>query len=135
VQGGGTVESSGGGWGRVSGSGCERGGRRWRVGAERGGARGAARAESGGDSLTVVNHDGRQEGEETAAAGQAELRFCGEKRMRPRERERGGEEEAGALGWRRPAATLDQPAADGVAMPPGLANRCRQAASRGGERG
>jgi hypothetical protein len=53
--------------------------------------------------------------------------------MRPRERE--GEEEGAGTGWRRPTATLDQPAADGVATLPRLGNRPRQAASRGEREG
>jgi hypothetical protein len=48
--------------------------------------------------------------------------------MHPRERE--GEEEGTDARWRHPAATLDQPAADGVVTPPRLANRRRRAASR-----
>jgi hypothetical protein len=54
--------------------------------------------------------------------------------MCPREREK-GRKRARAPGWRRPAAMLDQPAADGVATPPRLANRRGRAASQGEREG
>jgi hypothetical protein len=52
------------------------------------------------------------------------LGFLGGKEMRPREREEGKKGEQ--PGWRRPAATLAQLVAEGVATPPRLANGRRR---------
>jgi hypothetical protein len=77
----------------------------------------------------AMNRGGRQE-EEAAAGARGAMVPRGGKRNAP-EGERGGEE-GRAPGWRRPVATLAQPAADGVVTPPRLANGQRRDASRWG---
>jgi hypothetical protein len=126
------AESGGGGRRRASRSGCEGGGKRLRAGAERGGAGGAVRAR---------NRTGIRQRRRIAVGGgrRKKRRWFGLRVSRGEKnapvRERGVEEGGASAGWRRPAATLAQPAADGVAMPPRLANRRRRAASRWGRGG